>query len=71
MHPNDMTLLRPGIGAAVLDVIARFEGDTCPDDADLLGQLHAAITAGDTHAARLFARYCGRSTVPPICTRGH
>ena len=63
MHPNDK-FHRPPMGPALLDVIARLERDTGPDEVDLLARLQATIAAVETPIDRLFARYHGRSSGP-------
>jgi hypothetical protein len=68
--PNERSH-RTGLGPALLDVIARFEGDAGPSEADFLAQLHAAIAAIEMPADRLFARYHGRPSSLPNFTRGH
>ena len=69
MHLNDRFHRTP-MGPALLDVIARFEGDAGTDEADLLARLQAAIAAVETPVDRLFARYHGRSSGPQNFARG-
>jgi hypothetical protein len=60
MQPDHKHRHRRPIRPTLLDIIARAETDTGSDEIDILVLLRTLVTAVETPADRLFARYHGR-----------